>query len=98
MQTILDIVSNDIALMFIIYIAFCLFLMYLFIRADNEWNQRESDLSQERMRLLSSDEERSERLYGLNDCLAHHDVNCTCFLQPKERQKKQDAQQEQQLL
>ncbi|EJL84226.1 hypothetical protein PMI16_03967 [Herbaspirillum sp. CF444] len=83
MQFIVDTVPNDIALMFLTYLSFCLVLMYLFIRADCEWNKREVKLSRERLRLLSVDQGKMERLRELTACSVHHDVNCACFLHGK---------------
>jgi hypothetical protein len=80
MQFIIETVPNDIALMFGTYLGFCLLLMYLFIRADYEWNRRAMTLSRERMRVLSNEHEKNERLRELGACSVHHDVNCTCFL------------------
>lgn len=83
MQFIVDTVPNDIALMFLTYLGFCLLLMYLFIRADCEWNKREIKLSHDRLRLLSADHCKSDRLRELTACSVHHDVNCACFLHGK---------------
>lgn len=83
MQFIVDTVPNDIALMFMTYLGFCLVLMYLFIRADCEWNKRELKLSRERLRLLSVDHGKTERLRELTACSVHHEVNCSCFLHGK---------------
>ncbi|AKZ62960.1 hypothetical protein F506_10030 [Herbaspirillum hiltneri N3] len=80
MQFIVDTVPNDIALMFVTYLGFCMLLMFLFIRADCEWNKREMKLSRERLRVLSADRENSDRLRELTACSVHHDVNCACFL------------------
>jgi len=84
MQFITETVPNDIALMFMVYLGFCLLLMYLFIRADCEWNKREMKLTRERMRLLSADHEKSQRMRELVTCSIHHDVNCACFLHGKD--------------
>ncbi len=84
MQFIIETVPHDIALMFATYLAFCLVLMYLFIRADYEWNKREMNLSRERMRRLSNDHEKNQRLHELTTCSVHHDVNCSCFLHGKD--------------
>lgn len=91
MHFIAETVPNDIALMFITYLGFCLLLMYLFIRADCEWNKREMKLSRERMRLLSADHEKTERLRELTACSVHHDVNCSCFLHGKDGHEVQGA-------
>ncbi|MCW5298278.1 hypothetical protein [Herbaspirillum lusitanum] len=80
MQFIVETVPNDIALMFVTYLGFCMLLMYLFIRADCEWNKREMKMSRERLRMLSADHEKSDRLRELTVCSVHHDVNCACFL------------------
>lgn len=80
MQFIVETVPNDITLMFITYLGFCLLLMYLFIRADSEWNKREMKMSHERLRVLSSDHEKSDRLRDLTACSVHHDLSCACFL------------------
>lgn len=83
MQFITDTVPNDIALMFLTYLGFCLVLMYLFIRADCEWNKREIKLSRERLRVLCDDHGKMERLRELTACSTQHDVNCACFLHAK---------------
>jgi len=80
MQFIVEAVPNDIALMFVTYLGFCMLLMYLFIRADCEWNKREMKMSRERLLALSADHEKSDRLRELTACSVHHDVNCACFL------------------
>lgn len=80
MQFIVETVPNDIALMFVTYLGFCMLLMYLFIRADCEWNKREMKMSRERLRILSADHEKSDRLRELTVCSVHHDINCACFL------------------
>jgi hypothetical protein len=84
MQFIIETVPSDIALMFATYLGFCLVLMYLFIRANCEWNKREMRLSRERMRLLSADHDKNQRLHELTICTVHHDVDCSCFLYRQE--------------
>lgn len=83
MQFIIETIPNDIALMFVTYLGFCLLLMFLFIRADCKWNKREMNMACDHLRLLSEDHDKSGRLRELTACSAHHDVDCACFLQDR---------------
>ena len=80
MQFIIETVPSDIALMFVTYLSFCLLLMYLFIRADFEWNKREVAMLHERLRTQSSERNDCDRLHDLTVCSEHHDIQCACFL------------------
>ncbi|WP_034293428.1 hypothetical protein [Herbaspirillum sp. RV1423] len=80
MQFIIETVPSDIALMFIIYLGFCLLLMYLFIRADCEWNKREMKMSREHLHAPSSEQDAAERLPELTACSARQEIDCSSCL------------------
>lgn len=80
MHFLTETVPGDIALMFLTYLGFCLLLMYLFIRADRQWNKREVEMTRARASDIVAERNGGDRMRDLTECSAHHDIHCACFV------------------